>query len=103
MHAHRCQKCAADGKETIWIHPDICRGKVAAHTCPECGTIQWKQCKVESGKLPQQARHEQPQTDFSTVLGYVVLAVGIALLVYGAFLYVKKYQNGKLLNEGCEK
>lgn len=41
--------------------------------------------------------------DFSTVLGYVVLAVGIALLVYGAFLYVKEYREKKLLNEGCEK
>src|SRR6266403_378325 len=91
MHAHKCEACEKNGKEVVWVHPDICRGKVAAHKCPECGTVNWKQCKVESAKLPQVAQHVQPaQINLETLLGYILLAVGLALIGYGAFLYVTK-------------
>lgn len=103
MHAHKCQACEKSGKEVIWIHPDICRGKVAAHKCPECGTINWKQCRVESAKLPQVQRGAQNGVSLEVVLGYIMLAIGLALVGYGAFLYVKKRRNAALLNEGCEK
>src|SRR5260370_941127 len=96
MHAHKCEACAAQGKEVIWVHPDLCRGKVAVHKCPECGTVQWKQCKVASGKLPQVAPRAQG-VSFETTLGYVLLFVGLALLGYGMYLYIKDRRAAEVL------
>jgi hypothetical protein len=98
MHAHRCQKCAAAGKDVIWIHPDICRGKVAAHTCPECGTVEWKQCVVETGKLPRVAQEQvQNVQRGNEVLAYVVIAIGVAALAYVGFIYFKEWRKGKTI------
>jgi len=94
MHAHKCQACAANGDETIWIHPDTCRGNIAVHTCPKCGKVEWKQDAVESAKLPQ-VQTAQPGVNLDVLLGYIVLAFGLALLGYGAYLYVKKVRDGK--------
>jgi predicted RNA-binding Zn-ribbon protein involved in translation (DUF1610 family) len=94
MHAHKCQACAKAGKEVVWIHPDTCRGNIAVHTCPECGKVEWKQDRIESGKLPQPAI-AQPGINLETVLGYIVLAVAVAAIGYAAFLYVKQYRAKK--------
>jgi hypothetical protein len=102
MHAHKCQACAAAGKEVVWIHPNTCRGNIAVHKCPACGKVEWKQDAVETGKLPNHA--QQPQgVDLNAVLGYVLLAIGLALFGYGVFIYVKK-KGGvtHLFNEGGE-
>jgi predicted RNA-binding Zn-ribbon protein involved in translation (DUF1610 family) len=98
MHAHRCEVCLRGGKNTIWVHPEACRGVVASHTCPECGHVEWKQFLVEAGRLPQ-VTNAQGKINFETLLGYIMLAVGLALLGYGAFLYVKKVRAGKTNEE----
>ena len=36
-HSHRCAACG-----TIWAHADDSFGKVADHTCPNCGRVQWQ-------------------------------------------------------------
>lgn len=92
MHTHRCEECAKNGKEVIWIHPNADAGQISAHTCPECGTVNWKQCKVENGKLPQPQQRTVPVHAIDW-LGYIMLAVGLALLGYATFLYIKDYRN----------
>lgn len=37
-HAHRCGDCG-----TIWRHSDAKRGNIAAHECPKCGELEWRQ------------------------------------------------------------
>jgi len=99
MHTHRCEQCAKDGKEVIWIHPNADAGQISAHTCPECGTVNWKQCKVENGKLPQPQQRQNPvhAIDLQSLLGYIMLAVGLALLGYAAYVYVKERKNKAVL------
>lgn len=90
MHAHRCEACAARGKETVWIHSDDCVGVREAHKCPECGAFQWRKWMVEAGKLPQAANHHSDASEtINTIIGYVLLFVGLALLGYGAYQYIK--------------
>lgn len=89
MHAHRCEACAANGKQTVWIHSDDCLGVLAAHKCPECGTVQWRKWMVEPGKLPQATNAVTPVITFEAILGYLLLFAGLALLGYGAYLYIK--------------
>jgi hypothetical protein len=89
MHAHRCEACAKSGKEVVWIHPEADFNQVAAHKCPECGTVNWKVSKVDSGKLPPPLPRNEKKFDIETVLGYVLLFIGLALLGYGAYLYIK--------------
>jgi hypothetical protein len=96
-HTHKCEACAKSGKEVIWVHLDADRGQVAAHKCPECGTVNWKQCVLENAKLPQPQPRNNQGTNFETVLGYVLLFVGFALLGYGAFLYIKDWREKKSL------
>jgi hypothetical protein len=98
MHAHRCQQCASNGKSVVWIHPDICRGIVAAHKCPECGNVEWKQDAIESAKLPQPPQVQTAQgINLETVLGYILLFVGLALVGYGVYQYVSDRQAKKAL------
>lgn len=94
MHAHRCMACADKGKNVVWIHGDDQAGVVQAHKCPQCGEVQWKKWLIEPGRLPQ-VTNAHGQINFDTVLGYIMLAVGIAILGYTAFIYVKKWRNGK--------
>ncbi len=35
-HSHKCAACG-----TVWSHADDSFGKVADHTCPNCGHVQW--------------------------------------------------------------
>lgn len=37
-HAHLCFRCG-----TIWRHSDAKRGNLAAHSCPNCGELEWQQ------------------------------------------------------------
>ena len=97
MHAHKCEECAAKGKEVIWIHPDSDRGQVAAHRCPECGALNWKQHQVENGKLPQPLpKNETVQrgVNWDMVLGYTVLLIGLALIGYGVYIYIQGKKHG---------
>jgi hypothetical protein len=94
VHAHRCEACAVNGKLVYWVHPETCKGNVQAHTCPECGTVNWKQWLVEPGKLPQ-VTNAHGKINYETLLGYIMLAVGLAILGYCAFLYVKKVRDKK--------
>jgi hypothetical protein len=88
VHAHRCMACADKGKNVIWIHADTDAGNVALHKCPQCGEVQWKKFLVEPRQL-QQAQQSQAQVNFETILGYVLVAVALALLGYCAYIYVK--------------
>jgi|SRR5882724_8839202 len=94
VHAHRCEVCAANGKQVIWVHSDNGAGDVSLHKCPQCGKIEWKKFLVEPGQLPR-VRNANNEIDFNTLLGYVLLAVGIALVCYCSFLYVKKLREKK--------
>lgn len=93
MHAHRCEACAKIGKEVVWIHPEADFGQIAAHKCPECGTINWKQSKIDNAKLPQPLPKNQG-VSFDTILGYVALLVGLALIAYGVYYYVRERKTG---------
>lgn len=87
VHAHRCEACAAKGEEVIWIHSETCKGVVQAHKCPKCGEVQWKQFLVQA----PQHNHAQPApVRYDNILAYCIIAVGIALLLYTAIVYVKK-------------
>ncbi len=101
MHAHRCEICATNGKQVVWVHPDTGAGDIAAHRCPQCGNIEWKKFLVEPGRLPQVANGQPIQINNNALLGYIVLAICVALVFYGAFLYVKKirYKKEVLLAE----
>jgi hypothetical protein len=90
MHAHRCMACAAKGVSTVWVHGDDQRGVVAAHKCPTCGEVQWKKWMVEIGQLPGHAT-PQKKGNQDLVLGYIVFALGIAIMGYIAFLYVRAH------------
>jgi hypothetical protein len=104
MHAHRCEACAKAGKEVVWIHPEQDFGQVAAHKCPECGTVNWKVSKIDNAKLPPPLPKNQSSIDFNTVLGYVLLLILLGLAGYGVYLYVQKRGGvSVLLNEGDEK
>lgn len=37
LHSHTCPAC-----EVSWAHGDCCFGDDGAHTCPSCGTVQWR-------------------------------------------------------------
>lgn len=91
MHAHRCMACLAKGVNTVWVHGDNLAGDVASHKCPACGEIQWKKWMVEIGQLPRRIV-PQNQKDFNTMLGYVMLAVGVAIVGYVAFLYIRAWK-----------
>lgn len=96
MHAHRCEACAKSGKEVVWIHPEADFGQVSAHKCPECGTVNWKQSKIDNAKLPQPLP-KNSGVSFDVVIGYVALFIVIALLGYGAYIYAQKVRSGKAL------
>lgn len=97
MHAHRCEECAKNGKEVVWIHPDSDRGQIAAHKCPECGTVNWKQSNFDNGKLPQPQPRNAVTEKISaeTILGYAILLLGLALIGYGAYLYIQQRREKK--------
>jgi len=93
MHAHRCMACSKNGIDTVWIHGDNRAGDVAAHKCPKCGEIQWKKWMVEIGQLPRV--QAQAKRNYEALLGYLVLAVSVALLGYLAFIYVRAWRSEK--------
>lgn len=92
MHAHRCEACAAKGKETVWLHPDMDRGQVAAHKCPECGTINWKQSAIDNGKLPAPLPANKASMSFDAVLGWLLIFVAIGAIGYFGYIIYKKKQ-----------
>lgn len=89
IHAHRCEACAAKGKEVFWIHSDTCKGVLQAHKCPECGTVEWKKALIEPARLPQPKKQEE-NFSMDTLLGYIILIVGLAMLGYGVYLWMQK-------------
>lgn len=36
LHTHRCHRCG-----TEWSHGSASLGRVADHTCPKCGAVEW--------------------------------------------------------------
>jgi phage FluMu protein Com len=92
MHAHRCEACAKAGKEVVWIHPEADFGQVSAHKCPQCGTVNWKQSKIDNAKLPPPLPKNQG-VPVETIIGYVLLFISIVLLSYGAYIYIKDRKN----------
>jgi hypothetical protein len=97
MHAHKCMACAKQGKDVVWWHAETERGKIAQHTCPTCGNVEWKKWLVEPGSLPQyQNGHGTNTVDMYVLLGYAVFAVCIAILCYAAYFYVMQWREGKL-------
>lgn len=94
VHAHRCEACAKLGKTVVWIHPDTGVGDVAAHQCPQCGAVEWKKFLVEPGVLPRN-QGRNAEISLETLVGYIILSVGIALVCYGAFLYIRKLNEKK--------
>lgn len=96
IHAHRCKACAEKGEQVIWMHTEACKGVVAAHTCPKCGSSQkenWQQFLVEPGKLPQQNAGKST-ANFETILGYVILIIGIAAMAYAVYYVVQGRKHG---------
>lgn len=81
VHAHRCENCAKNGMETVWLHGDEKGGDIAAHKCPQCGTVEWKKFLVRPSKLPSQVQQAASAITSETILGYVAILVGIILLV----------------------
>lgn len=93
VHAHRCEKCAASGKEVYWIHKDDCKGALQAHKCPECGTVEWRKALIEPARLPKPPEAAQAN-GFDTFLYYAVICVGFFAFGYLIFEYwplIKSY------------
>ena len=82
MHAHKCDECAKGGKEVIWYHPHYCRGIVEAHKCPECGTVNWKQCEVRTAALPKVARQHTHSDLANQISSWLSVAAGILVVAY---------------------
>lgn len=97
MHAHRCEECAKLGKDVVWVHPEQDFGQVSAHKCPECGTVNWKQSKIDNGKIPPPLPKNESKINLDTVLGYIVLLLGLALVGYGVYQYVAERKAKKVL------
>lgn len=95
VHAHRCEACAANGDEVVWIHADSCKGVLQAHKCPKCQTVQWKQFLVQPSRLPGANQNAQGKISLDAVLGYILFAVVLAAVSYFAFVYVKKLRGIK--------
>lgn len=95
MHAHRCEACAAKGKDVVWIHPDADFAQLSAHKCPECGTVNWKQSKLDNERLPQPQPRNATGVKLETVLGYVLLFVALGVIAYGAYIYWQRVKDGK--------
>jgi hypothetical protein len=92
MHAHRCQHCLANGKQTVWIHGEDKAGLIAEHKCPECGEVQWKKYMVELGRLPNVRQAvANVNNDMDAILVYAVLALAIVFLAY----YISRILNKK--------
>jgi hypothetical protein len=97
IHAHVCMNCASEKKNTVWVHGDDNAGIIGTHLCPECGKVEWRKWKIEPVKAgPQQAVAEVAQAgiNLDTLIGYIVLAIGLALIGYGIFLYAQKWSEG---------
>lgn len=103
MHAHKCENCALNGVNTIWIHGDCQQGSEIAHTCPRCGqTKQWVSTPLLVGKIPS----EQPQRPGKQAQAqgavrvipvtsiWIILLLFLAVAVY-AFAFYKFYQSAK--------
>jgi hypothetical protein len=104
LHAHLCQKCAKEGVNLVWLHGAE-KGNQAEHTCPRCGTIEWKQFLMKQGDLPVARRTEQngqavqefvSYQDVMRILLYVMLAVGAVILVNEILkLYISAHKKDK--------
>lgn len=105
MHAHRCENCFKTGKQTVWIHGEECVGKVAAHTCPECGAVEWKKwlIPVSEKAKPKAAVREMPHPRGDEVLtldleqiidslSIMLLAVALILMLAIIKNYAEKKQ-----------
>lgn len=81
MHAHICQVCAKNGKETVFVHSDDNAGNVAGHTCPECGSIEWKKAIVRQPNKAHVHRNVPPQ---KSLLDQLLYGIFLLLLIYVA-------------------
>jgi hypothetical protein len=93
VHSHVCMKCAEAKKNVVWMHGDDKAGVIGLHTCPECGTVNWRKVVLPPAELPQQKA--SAAVDFNTVLGYILFAVIVATIGYCAFVYVKKIRGNE--------
>lgn len=97
MHAHRCEACAAKGKEVVWIHPEADFNQVSSHRCPECGTVNWKQSKIDNAKLP--APLPRNGNKLETAITWSLILIIVALFSYAGYLYWQKIKKEKMLAE----
>ena len=94
MHAHKCMKCASNGVNTVWIHGDECKGVIQAHTCPKCGSVEWKKWMVEIGKLP----HQMPQHasgKSNEILAWVAIFAIVAIVAVASYFQLTKIRELK--------
>jgi hypothetical protein len=92
MHAHRCNQCLAQGKQTVWIHGEECKGVETAHTCPVCGGKEWKKWLVPMGSLPHNATATNVGESLTVVsLNAVYIFLILTLVVMTAGFIYRKY------------
>ena len=91
IHAHICKKCLSDGVEQIWIHEDLKRGDIQAHTCPRCGTVEWQKFMVPVGQLPGRPQQQQLSAFevFNAILVSMFWISAILLLLFIAWQMFK--------------
>ena len=53
-HSHKCPKCGF-----IWSHEDQCINDQPAHTCQQCGKVNWMVFKDERGGVWQSCVAQQ--------------------------------------------
>jgi hypothetical protein len=91
MHAHRCENCAKQGTNTVWIHGDCAQGNPEAHTCPKCGHKEWKKWLVPVGQLPAHGG-AQPQAGLLVVpLDQLLIVLFYAALILVSASVVTKF------------
>ena len=43
IHSHRCAVCG-----NVWFHTEGCGGNQQAHTCANCGRVEWKMADIRN-------------------------------------------------------
>jgi formate dehydrogenase maturation protein FdhE len=81
VHAHRCENCAKNGTETVWMHGDEKAADIAAHSCPKCGTVEWKKYLVRPARFPQAVQQKASAINLDKLLEYVAILVAVILVI----------------------
>lgn len=117
MHAHICQNCLKNGKNTIWVHSDDNAGDIAAHKCPECGVTEWKKASFHPQRKEAHVNHAaQPHNQnggggfYGLIVNLVntasLVLIGIAVVYYGILIYdyfAAHFGKAKVINPPTDK